>query len=69
MEQARCLPEADPGEVAGRGQQAARPQQRRELVQRHQEPDQVDQAEAALEDEAREPVVRGGEPLHRGLAR
>src|SRR5207248_7775558 len=57
-------PERDRANELGRRQEAALAEKRPELVDGHQERDEIDDAERALEDETREPVVRRGEPVH-----
>src|SRR5207248_1652273 len=57
-------PERDRANELGRRQEAALAEKRPELVDGHQERDEIDDAERALEDETREPVIRRGEPVH-----
>ncbi|MCA1827015.1 MAG: hypothetical protein LC689_08750 [Myxococcales bacterium] len=63
VKQARRVDEPDPGDELARRQQAPLAEQRRELIERDAERDQVDDPEPALEQDAREPVVGGVQPV------
>ena len=64
VEQARCLPERCHAQKPWCGEQAVLAEQWAELIDRNQERDEIDECEAALKDEATQPVVRCREPVH-----
>ena len=65
MEQRRRCTKGDRADELGCRQKAAFAEQRPELIHRDEERDEVDAAERAFEDEARQPVVGSIEPVHR----
>src|SRR5262249_58108578 len=65
MKQAGCVPEAHQAQVPRCRQEAVLAQKGGELIQRDQEGEQVDKAEAALDGESGEPVIRREKPVHR----
>ena len=67
MEQARRLEERDPSQESWRRLQPALAEQRRELARRDDERDQVDQSEAALDEESGQLSVRSGQVGHGSL--
>ena len=64
MKERRRGAEGDRPDELGCREQAALAEQRPELIDGHEERDEIDDAEHTLEDESREPVVGRGEPVH-----
>ena len=64
MKEGRRGAKRDRPDELGRRQEAALAEQRAKLVHGHEERDQVDDAERALENETREPVIGRREPVH-----
>ena len=64
MEDARSVAEAHGREELRRRQHSALAEQGPELMQRHEERDEVDERERALEGQTREPVVVGAQQIH-----
>ena len=64
VEEAGRVVEVDPPNIAAHGQEPVLAQQRRKLIERHEEGGQIGEPEPALDDEARQPIVRSGEPIH-----